>query len=79
MSEGLAPAGIEFYLPLFFEATATLFDYLPRNAVIVHDAALPEALAAAWAAIDDALRGPPPRHRAPGAAARRNCSSSRRR
>ena len=45
VSEGLAPAGIEFYLPLFFERTATLFDYLPRNAVIVHDAALPGALA----------------------------------
>ena len=44
VSEGLAPAGVEFYQPLFFESTATLFDYLPRNAVIVQDAALPEAL-----------------------------------
>ncbi|MFT6985012.1 MAG: transcription-repair coupling factor (superfamily II helicase) [Psychromonas sp.] len=25
------PAGIEYYLPLFFEQTATLFDYLPSN------------------------------------------------
>ncbi len=48
VSEGLAPAGIEFYLPLFFEGTATLFDYLPANAVIVHDAALPGALTKAW-------------------------------
>ena len=48
VSEGLAPAGIEFYLPLFFEGTSTLFDYLPSNAVIVHDAALPGALARAW-------------------------------
>ena len=48
VSEGLAPAGIEFYLPLFFEGTATLFDYLPSNAVIVHDAALPGALSKAW-------------------------------
>ncbi len=48
VSEGLAPAGIEFYLPLFFEQTATLLDYLPANAVIVHDAALPAALAKAW-------------------------------
>src|ERR1700730_16371031 len=44
VSEGIAPAGVEFYLPLFFEGTATLFDYLPPNAVIVHDAALPGAL-----------------------------------
>jgi transcription-repair coupling factor (superfamily II helicase) len=35
VSEGLAPAGIEFYLPLFFDATATLFDYLPAAAIIV--------------------------------------------
>jgi transcription-repair coupling factor (superfamily II helicase) len=48
VSEGIAPAGIEFYLPLFFEGTATLFDYLPPNAVIVHDAALPGALVKAW-------------------------------
>ena len=31
VSRGLAPGGIEYYLPLFFEQTATLFDYLPRQ------------------------------------------------
>ena len=51
VSEGLAPAGIEFYLPLFFEQTATLFDYLPANAIIVRDAALPAALEKAWSGI----------------------------
>jgi transcription-repair coupling factor (superfamily II helicase) len=51
VSEGLAPAGIEFYLPLFFEQTATLLDYLPANAVIVRDAALPAALERAWSGI----------------------------
>ena len=34
MGEGLAAAGIEYYLPLFFEKTATLTDYLPADAVI---------------------------------------------
>jgi transcription-repair coupling factor (superfamily II helicase) len=34
VSNGLAPAGIEYYLPLFFEQTATLFDYVPENALI---------------------------------------------
>jgi len=48
VSEGLAPAGVEFYQPLFFETTATLFDYLPADAVIVHDAALPGVLIKAW-------------------------------
>ncbi|HLJ38202.1 MAG TPA: transcription-repair coupling factor [Steroidobacteraceae bacterium] len=52
VGEGLAPAGIEFYQPLFFESTATLIDYLPANAVIVHDAALPGVLARTWADIE---------------------------
>ncbi|HHH36062.1 MAG TPA: transcription-repair coupling factor [Gammaproteobacteria bacterium] len=29
VSNAAAPPGIEYYLPLFFEETATLFDYLP--------------------------------------------------
>jgi transcription-repair coupling factor (superfamily II helicase) len=29
VSDGRMPGGIEYYLPLFFEQTATLFDYLP--------------------------------------------------
>lgn len=31
LSNGITPAGIEAYLPLFFEHTATLFDYLPDS------------------------------------------------
>ncbi len=31
VSSGIASAGIEYYLPLFFEQTATLFDYLPEH------------------------------------------------
>ncbi len=34
VSNGIAPAGIEYYLPLFFESTATIFDYLPRTATL---------------------------------------------
>jgi transcription-repair coupling factor (superfamily II helicase) len=52
VSEGLAPAGVEFYQPLFFDSTATLFDYLPADAVIVHDVALPQALLRAWQEIE---------------------------
>ncbi len=41
VSNGIAPAGIEYYLPLFFESTATLFDYLPPDAQLClhHDVA----------------------------------------
>jgi transcription-repair coupling factor (superfamily II helicase) len=42
VSKGNAPGGIEYYLPLFVERTATLFDYLPAGAVFV----LPPALSA---------------------------------
>ncbi|SDI84788.1 transcription-repair coupling factor [Ferrimonas sediminum] len=31
ISKGLMPAGVESYLPLFFDSTATLFDYLPEQ------------------------------------------------
>ena len=31
VSKGLSPAGIEYYLPLFYERTASLFDYLPAS------------------------------------------------
>ena len=35
VSKGITPNGIEYYLPLFVEQTATLFDYLPSTAVLV--------------------------------------------
>jgi transcription-repair coupling factor (superfamily II helicase) len=35
IKEGATPAGIEYYLPLFFERTQTLFDYLADDALFV--------------------------------------------
>ena len=37
VSQGGAPAGIEYYLPLFFEEMATLFDYVSSDAVIINE------------------------------------------
>ncbi|MDY0975086.1 transcription-repair coupling factor [Massilia sp. CFBP9012] len=34
IGSGIASAGIEYYLPLFFEETANLFDYLPIEAPV---------------------------------------------
>ena len=34
VSDGQFPSGIEYYLPLFFEKTATFFDYLPSTASV---------------------------------------------
>ncbi|MDD5056250.1 MAG: transcription-repair coupling factor [Sideroxydans sp.] len=45
VSKGIAPAGIEYYLPLFFEQTATLFDYLPKNATLCLHHDVDEAIA----------------------------------
>jgi transcription-repair coupling factor (superfamily II helicase) len=35
MKQGVTPGGIEYYLPLFFEHTETLFDYLGDDALFV--------------------------------------------
>ena len=35
ISDAIVPIGIEYYLPLFFEQTASLFDYLPTDTTIV--------------------------------------------
>src|SRR5690554_2785445 len=35
IGSGIAFAGVEYYLPLFFDQTATLFDYLPENAITI--------------------------------------------
>jgi len=45
VSKGIAPAGIEYYLPLFFDKTATLFDYLPKNAALCLHHEVDEAIA----------------------------------
>ena len=38
VSKGLAPAGVEYYLPLFFPQTATIFDYLPASTICLLEA-----------------------------------------
>jgi transcription-repair coupling factor (superfamily II helicase) len=45
VSKGIAPAGIEYYLPLFFDKTATLFDYLPKHATLCLHHDVDEAIA----------------------------------
>jgi transcription-repair coupling factor (superfamily II helicase) len=52
VSNGILPAGIEYYLPLFFEQTATLFDYLPQGengATLLLHGDVPAALTEFWA------------------------------
>ncbi|MBK8743935.1 MAG: transcription-repair coupling factor [Propionivibrio sp.] len=48
VSNGVASAGIEYWLPLFFEETATLFDYLPGDTLICLHNDVPEAIRSFW-------------------------------
>ena len=48
MGAGLATAGIEYYLPLFFDDTATVFDYLGAQATLVLHGDLQAPLQRFW-------------------------------
>jgi transcription-repair coupling factor (superfamily II helicase) len=48
VSNGIPAAGIEYWLPLFFAATATLFDYLPGTSVLCLHGDVPAAIRAFW-------------------------------
>lgn len=48
MGEGLAGAGIEYFLPLFFDETVTFFDYLGPNAGVALLGEVDEALQRFW-------------------------------
>jgi len=43
VSAGSVPGGLEYYLPLFFDHTATLFDYLPAGTLVIEDTQCREA------------------------------------
>ncbi len=53
VSTGIAPAGIEYYLPLFFAQTATLFDYLPAGTVVLTDPGLEQTARAFWGEVEN--------------------------
>lgn len=46
VSAGHAPGGIEYYLPLFFEQAATLFDHLPESTLAIRLDGVDAAMAA---------------------------------
>jgi len=53
ISDGIAHGGIEYYLPLFFESTADLIDYLPQNCTLFVPDALSAILEQTWAEIEE--------------------------
>jgi len=52
VSQGLAPAGIEYYLPLFYEQTNTLFDYLPDECIIIFNEDVIDTSESFWQEIE---------------------------
>jgi len=48
LSSGITPAGIEYYLPLFFDETATLFDYLPERTQVFSLPGIEQAAEQFW-------------------------------
>ncbi|MEO5606745.1 MAG: CarD family transcriptional regulator, partial [Polaromonas sp.] len=56
MGNGVATAGIEYYLPLFFDETATVFDYLGPQATVVLHGDLEPAFQRFWQDTKDRYR-----------------------
>lgn len=48
ISSGITPPGIEYYLPLFHDDSATLFDYLPENTLFIQQSGFHEAAQSFW-------------------------------
>jgi transcription-repair coupling factor (superfamily II helicase) len=53
ISEAQLPAGIEYYLPLFFQTTASLFDYLGPDTLLVLVAGAVDALDSSWQLVEE--------------------------
>lgn len=53
VSNGNTPPGIEYYLPLFFDTTNSLLDYLPGNHSIITSDGIQEAVSAFWSDVED--------------------------
>ena len=48
ISEGIAHGGIEYYLPLFFDSTASLTDFLPTDSIVLAPTGLDALLEQFW-------------------------------
>ncbi len=48
IGSGAVPAGVEYFLPLFFDETATLFDYLPPDSLVALHGTVEAAIQRFW-------------------------------
>ncbi|MGV3742551.1 MAG: transcription-repair coupling factor, partial [Burkholderiaceae bacterium] len=56
IGSGIPSAGIEYYLPLFFDQTATLFEYLPANAMFALVGDIEAAIRRFWSDTESRYR-----------------------
>jgi transcription-repair coupling factor (superfamily II helicase) len=52
VSQSIAPAGIEYYLPLFYDETSSLFDYIQDDSITVLDDGIKDAAESFWEDIE---------------------------
>ncbi|MCW8999594.1 MAG: transcription-repair coupling factor, partial [Kangiellaceae bacterium] len=54
VSNGIFPAGIEYYLPLFFEELSTIFDFIDQsNLLVVHTEKFSDAIDSFWSELNE--------------------------
>ena len=53
VSQGIAPGGIEYFLPLFFDHTSNLFEYIPPDSILIDMNDSAGAVDGLWSGIVD--------------------------
>ncbi len=53
ISNSVTPPGIEYYLPLFFDTTDTIFDYFPANCIVITIEQISESATSFWNDVAD--------------------------
>ena len=51
IDKGITPQGIEYYLPLFFEECATLFNYLPQDCLVITESDVESSAENFWRSV----------------------------
>ncbi len=48
VSNNIVPQGIEFYLPLFYESTNSIFDFFTQEPIVIFNAAVTDSISEHW-------------------------------
>ena len=53
ISQGISPAGIEYYLSLFFDQLVTIFDYLPKDSLFIYSDNFRQEVESFWETLNE--------------------------